>query len=175
MGKSWHKKLHPVDNLNIPSLTLRRASWLCQRAEFRYQGKTRYFGTAYDTMEQAAYAVEIARGMLQATKNADLTDKETQKNVKLAKEVAIHALSALLEGGTMTESAKKETTNALSEFTRIPPQTESFLEDALLDIEIRRYECGVDCNGPKLVSSTSQPKKVRDSVFACRSVRSLLA
>ena len=126
-------------------------------------------------MEQAAYAVEIARGMLQATKNADLTDKEIQKNVKLAKEVAIHALSALLEGGTMTESAKKETTNALSEFTRIPPQTESFLEDALLDIEIRRYECGVDCNGPKLVSSTSQPKKVRDSVFACRSVRSLLA
>ena len=122
-----------------------------QKVECGYQGKNRGFGT-YDTLEQAVFINEFIRGTLQATKNADLTDEEIRKNIKLAKEGANHALSELPEGGAMPEtSSEAGIPTALSALTGISPYTESFSEDALR----------VDYNRPKLLSGTSQPKEVR--------------
>ena len=141
-----------------------------QKVECRYKGKNRGFGT-YDTLEQAVFINEFIRGTLQATKNADLTDEEIRENIKLAKEGANHALSELLQNDALPETSRE---NAFVAELGESAHREVVSDDALLDIEIRRYEGGADCDGPKLVSSTSQPKEVSASVFLRLSVRLLL-
>ena len=170
MGKSqWSSQFSDLISTHNSTSTLIDLGM--QKVECRYKGKNRGFGT-YDTLEQAVFINEFVRGTLQATKNVDLTDEEIREKIKLAKEGANHALSELLQNDALPETSRE---NAFVSELGESSHREVFSDDALLDIEIRRYEGGADCDGPKLVSSTSQPKEVRDSVFACRSVRSLLA
>jgi len=130
-----------------------------QKVECGYKGKNRRFGT-YDTLDHAVFVNEIIRRVLQATKDADLTDYEIQENVKIVKEGATKALSELGDDVITESSREVAVSNAVTKLIGISLHAESFSEDALLNIEILRYEDGVDCDGPKLLSSSSQPREV---------------
>ena len=87
----------------------------------------------------------LAQKMLHATKDAKLNDKESEGNVKLAKEGALKAMSELLV----------DVDEAMSE---APTQDTS--SNAVHSID--RIECGADCNRPRLQPSCLQPKEVSD-------------
>lgn len=61
-----------------------------QGLTIKYFGISRYMGT-FDGREEAIMANAAARGMLDPTRDAELTEEEIKSNVKLAKDAAWEA------------------------------------------------------------------------------------